>query len=95
MNTSSCEAWTARPLTRPWVLVLTYMIELHFGLHCAAETVTSFLVEVDLRADLGQHFGTHKKSRPLTVLLMAGFALRYSTQLRSERHAVQFFDRPT
>jgi len=63
----------------------------------AAEPVTTIRVQIDRGADLGQHFGTlfEVRSDDGELVLGAGFANQYNTRLRGDRHAVQWFVRPT
>jgi hypothetical protein len=57
----------------------------------------TFAVTVDRGADVGQGFGSlfEAASEDGTLVVGAGFQDGYNTQFRGDRHALQFFVRPT
>lgn len=57
----------------------------------------TFTVTIDRGPDLGQSFGSlfEVESEDGTLVIGAGFQNVYNTRLRGDRHAVQFYVRPT
>lgn len=60
-------------------------------------TETKFSITIDRGADVGQSFGSlfEVASEDGSLVIGAGFQNLYNTRLRGDRHAVQFFVRPT
>lgn len=58
---------------------------------------TTFSITIDRGADVGQSFGSlfEVASEDGSLVIGAGFQNLYNTRLRADRHAVQFFVRPT
>ena len=58
---------------------------------------TKFSIRIDRGADVGQCFGSlfEVASEDGSLVIGAGFQNLYNTRLRADRHAVQFFVRPT
>ena len=58
---------------------------------------TKFTITIDRGADVGQSFGSlfEVASEDGSLVIGAGFQNLYNTRLRADRHAVQFFVRPT
>ena len=79
------------------VLALALLPSLVAGPLLAAEPLTTFRVELDRGVDRGQNFGSlfEVATSDGELVLGAGFANQYNTRLRGDRHAVQFFVRPT
>lgn len=88
-------AWRSRWAGCPlgvWIVVLMS------GMIAADEPRgVTFSVTVDRGADVGQSFGSlfEAVSEDGTLVVGAGFQNLYNTRLRGDRHAVQFFVRPT
>ena len=63
----------------------------------AASKPTRISVTIDRGRDLGQSFGSlfEATSENATFVIGAGFQNAYNTRYRADRHAVQFFIRPT
>ncbi|MCC7423508.1 MAG: hypothetical protein IT428_24800 [Planctomycetaceae bacterium] len=61
------------------------------------EPATKFRVTVDRGEDIGQSFGSlfEVKSADGSLVIGAGFQNLFNTRYRADRHAVQFFVRPT
>lgn len=88
MNLFSRRCWASGCLS--WALAIATT--------AAGEPPTAtFTVTVDRGADVGQGFGSlfEAASEDGTLVAGAGFQDGYNTQLRSDRHALQFFVRPT
>ncbi|MFM8580539.1 MAG: hypothetical protein ACKOFW_03440, partial [Planctomycetaceae bacterium] len=79
------------------VLALALLSRLVAGPLLAAEPLTTLRVELDRGVDRGQNFGSlfEVATSDGELVLGAGFANQYNTRLRGDRHAVQFFVRPT
>lgn len=62
----------------------------------AKEPIATYSIQVDLRKDLGQSFGTlfEVRNKKNQVIAGAGFLDVYNTRFRSDRHTLQFFVRP-
>lgn len=67
------------------------------GKFAPAGQTTKFQVTVDRGPDIGQNFGSlfEVTSSDGTLTIGAGFQNLYNTRYRADRHAVQFFVRPT
>ena len=65
--------------------------------HLLAEKPTTFSVTIDRGEDLGQCFGSlfEATSQDGAVVVGAGFQNAYNTRYRADRHAIQFYIRPT
>ena len=61
------------------------------------DLVIRFVVTVDRGQDLGQCFGSmfEARSSDESIVVGAGFPNAYNTRYRADRHAIQFFIRPT
>ena len=83
-----------RPLLSLILLILMPTIPVR-----AAQTkpVLEFSVTIDRGEDVGQNFGSlfEATSADEAVTIGAGFLNAYNTRYRADRHAVQFFIRPT
>ncbi len=66
-------------------------------LFAESSTVTKVVVTVDRGQDVGQCFGSlfEAKTSDGSLVIGAGFQNAYNTRYRADRHAIQFFIRPT
>ncbi|HUE86478.1 MAG TPA: hypothetical protein VMO26_10410 [Vicinamibacterales bacterium] len=73
------------------------MVVLSAHVSAADERETKFSITIDRGADVGQSFGSlfEVASEDGSLVIGAGFQNVYNTRLRADRHAVQFFVRPT
>ena len=95
MNVMSRLLFSHRWFLHAGVLV---WVTLLFGPIFAAEvSETKFSITIDRGPDVGQCFGSlfEVASDDGSLVIGAGFQNLYNTRLRADRHAVQFFVRPT
>jgi len=74
-----------------WLLLLAVQV------FAAEKQAITFSITLDRGADVGQSFGSlfEVTSEDGSLVIGAGFQNLYNTRLRADRHAVQFFVRPT
>ena len=78
-------------------LVVCLILSASFSTTSADEPVTRIKVTIHRGTDLGQSFGSlfEATSKDGSFVVGAGFPNLYNTRYRADRHAVQFFIRPT
>ncbi len=81
----------------PLLLVAAIQPVLGYRSVVAQKPLIKLTVTVDRGQDLGQSFGSlfEVESKDRSIVVGAGFQNAYNTRYRADRHAVQFFVRPT
>ena len=86
------------PITMAYVILLTVFVTSHSArADDRPKPATKFIVTIDRGQDLGQCFGSlfEARTKDHSLIVGAGFQNAYNTRYRADRHAVQFFVRPS
>jgi len=88
---------TPSRVSRCWILAATLFAAWSAMAAESAGATTRFVVTVDRGEDVGQCFGSLFEAENVdgSLTVGAGFQNAYNTRYRADRHAVQFFMRPT
>ena len=90
---------TRRSKTRPVLALTIACLSIHHALAADESKLaaTRITVTIDRGADVGQSFGSLFEARSAdgSLVIGAGFQNAYNTRYRGDRHAVQFYIRPT